>query len=426
MSDSDPNAVPAGANPSGASPRGRVESIDAFRGFTIFLMVFVIAVAAAGYRNLPQQGCWFGSLPVSTWLHAEAGWDLFAERMQERGLSANQIAALPEASLRNVGCTVTDLVAPFFVFIVGVCIPLSRSRRGRDWWRHVLSRTGMLIGAGVLYISLILGVSWWWGILQAIGAAYFMGAAVTKLPSWGRWAAIFGVLAFHGVMSHYTHWWLHFGETDRPFWTIGQIFGSWQKPLTVHCRPWVSISYGAMTMIGVLVGEAVASRESRRVVRQCLVTGFVFTLAGLAVHQFGLSTERVWLCFNKPDVTSSYAAFSSGVGALTFLLFYWLIDMRGVRLWASPLNVLGANALLAYFMQIIMRLAFRALQIEPLFSGQPNETLERWASAFSSPAWKSFLLDKAGYNGVAWGLIWTACLWLIIRWCNKRGVYWKL
>lgn len=408
------------------NPRQRVESVDAFRGFTILLMVFVIAVAAAGYRNLPHEARWFGSLPVSTWLHAEAGWDEFAGEMQERGLTPAETLALPEARLRNVGCTVTDLVAPFFVFIVGVCIPLSRSRRGGDWWRHVLSRTGMLIGAGVLYISLILGLSWWWGILQAIGIAYLMGAGVMKLPPWGRWAAIFGVLAVHGLMSHYTHWWLHFGETDRPFWTISQIFGSWQKPLTVHCKPWVSISYGAMTMIGVLVGEAVATRDSRRIVRQCLLTGAVFTAIGLAVHQIGLATGRTGLCFNKPDVTSSYAMFASGVGALTFLLFYWLVDMRGLKGWCAPLNVLGANALLAYFMQIIMRLAFRALQIEPLFAGQPNEMLQRWASAFDAPVWRAFLLDKTGWNGMLWGFIWTGCLWLIIRCCNKRGIYWKL
>ena len=205
-----------------------------------------------------------------------------------------------------------------------------------------------------------------------------------------------------------------------------QIFGSWQKPLTVHCKPWVSISYGAMTMIGVLVGEAVATRDSRRIVRQCLLTGAVFTAIGLAVHQIGLATGRTGLCFNKPDVTSSYAMFASGVGALTFLLFYWLVDMRGLKGWCAPLNVLGANALLAYFMQIIMRLAFRALQIEPLFAGAPSEMLERWASAFDAPVWRAFLLDKTGWNGMLWGFIWTGCLWLIIRCCNKRGIYWKL
>jgi len=47
---------------------GRLVSLDAFRGFTIAGMIFVIMVA--GYRNLPQTFPAFGSAPVSTWKHA--------------------------------------------------------------------------------------------------------------------------------------------------------------------------------------------------------------------------------------------------------------------------------------------------------------------------------------------------------------------
>jgi len=407
-------------------PRVRVESVDAFRGLTIFLMLFVIAVAAAGYYPLPQTMSWLDSLPVSTWNHAEVGWEQFAAQKKATGMTEEQVNALPEARLKNVGVTVTDLVAPFFVFIVGIAIPLSRSRRGKEWWNHVMVRTVMLIVAGVIYISLIMGLSWWWGILQAIGVAYFMGAASMKLPRWGRWAAILGILAFHMVMSRYVGWWLHFGDTSEPFWTIGQLHGSWAKPLTLHCRPWVSISYGVMTMIGVLIGEAVVGGRRSEITRSAIIVGVIFTLLGLIVHKIGLLTGEMGLCFNKPDVTASYAMFTSGVGAFTFLLLYYLIDVWGIKRWAYPLKVFGVNAFLAYFMQIIMRIFFRALKIEPLFAGQPNDTLTQWAGIFNSPAWSAFFLDKSGYNGVLWGLIWTFCLWLIILYCNKRDIYWKL
>jgi len=407
-------------------PRVRVESVDAFRGLTILLMVFVIAVAAEGYQPLPQTMSWFGSLPVSTWNHAEVGWERVAEGMKNAGLTDEQIHQLPEAGLKNIGLTVTDLVAPFFVFIVGIAIPLSKARRGREWWSHVLVRTVMLILAGVLYISLILGLSWWWGILQAIGVAYFMGAASMKLSRTGRWVAISALLSLHVIMSHYVGWWLQFGDTPEPFWTISQLHGSWAKPLILHCRPWVSISYGVMTMIGVLLGEAVAGGKRTEITRVAILVGVVFTLAGLALHTAGLYTGATEFCFNKPDVTASYAMFASGVGALVFLLMYYGIDVRGWKKWAYPLKVFGANALLAYFMQIMMRIFFRALHLEPLFAGQPNDMLRQWASLTTSSAWSSFLLDKSGYNGVLWGLIWTFCLWLIVRYCNKRDLYWKL
>ena len=406
--------------------KARVESIDVFRGLTIFLMVFVIAVGAGGYRDLPQTTSWLGSLPISTWNHADVAWERLVEEKEAAGLSHEQIEALPEAKLKNVGCTVTDLVAPFFVFVVGLCIPLSRSRRGAAWWHHVMVRTLMLILAGVLYISLILGLSWWWGILQAIGVAYFMGAASLKLPRWGRWTAIFALLAFHMGMSETVSWWLHFGETAEPYWRISQPDGSWAKPLMVHCRPWVSISYGVMTMIGVLLGEAITTRDRSQITAKALQIGILFTLLGYGVHKIGLATGHTGLCLNKPDVTASYAMFTSGVGALTFLLFYYIIDVGGYKKWAWPLKEIGANALLAYFMQILMRLFFRALHLEAFFAGKPNETLERWAAVFDWPAWSAFLLDKTGYNGVLWGLIWTFCLWLIILYCNRKNIYWRL
>lgn len=406
--------------------RQRIESLDAFRGLTIFLMVFVIAVAAGDYFPLPQTTSWFDSLPVSTWNHAEVGWEQFVTAQKGAGLSDEQIQHLPEARLKNVGLTITDLVAPFFVFIVGIALPLSRARRGAEWWNHVMIRTVMLIAAGIVYISLILGLSWWWGILQAIGIAYFMGAASMKLSPRNRWVAIFVLLAFHMIMSYSVDWWLRFGDTAEPYFTVGQIHGSWAKPLTLHCRPWVSISYGVMTMIGVIVGEAVAQGSRQAITKRALAVGVLFSLLGYAVHKIGLVSGITGLCFNKPDVTGSYAMISSGIGSFTFLFLYYVVDVWGYRRWALPLKVFGSNALLAYFMQIIMRLGFRALRIEPLFDGHANDTLTQWAGMVNAPWWSTFFLDKSGYHGVLWGLIWTFCLWLIILYCNKRNIYWKL
>ncbi|MCC6484030.1 MAG: DUF1624 domain-containing protein [Armatimonadetes bacterium] len=409
-----------------SSASGRLESIDLFRGFTIFLMILVIAVAAGGYKDLPQRGSWFGSLPVSTWNHAEVGWEEFVEQRKAEGLTDSEILKLPEARLKNVGCTVTDLVAPWFVLVVGMCIPLSRVRRGKQWRNRVISRTLMLIAAGVVYISLILSLSYWWGILQAIGVAYLMAALAMRLPLRWRLAAILVIAIFHTVMSRTFGWWLHFGDGSQPFWSVTNISGDWRRPLTIHCRPWVSVSYGVMAMIGTLLGEALATRDNRRITTAGASLALVFGGVGLATHQLGLMSGHTWLCFNKSDVTSSYAFFASGLGALVFLLFHHAYTAVGMRGWMLPLNVLGRNALLAYFMQIIMRLAFRALGLEPFFSGSVNDQLNSWASLCSSPHWKAFLLDKTGYNGLLWGLLWTVCLWLIIAFCNRRGWVWKL
>jgi predicted acyltransferase len=404
----------------------RIYAIDTFRGITIFAMIFVIAVAAGGYRDLPQDMSWFGSLNVSTWNHADVAWAQFVEQKLQQGYTQEQILNMPQAKLKDVGLTVTDLVAPFFVFIVGLCIPLSRARRGREWWNRVFKRTGMLIAAGILYISLILGLSWWWGILQAIGIAYLMGSASLKLSMRGRWIAIFAVLAFHLVMSASVDWWLNFGHNDQPFFRIDTLHGSMTRPLTVHCLPWTSIGYGVMTMIAVLLGEAVATREPKKIFRQGLLLAAIFMTLGYLIHKIALITGHPHLAFNKPDVSSAYAAFTAGLAALFFIFIYWITDIKNWKKWTFVFNVLGVNALLAYFMQVIMRLFFRALHIEDFFDGKPNPLLEQWAGLFDSPLWQKFLLDKSGYNGMLWGLIWTACLWGIIYFCNKKGIYWKL
>lgn len=406
------------------SSRVRIESIDAFRGLTIALMIFVIAVAAGGYPDLPQRASWFGSLPVSTWNHAEVGWEKFVEEKAAQGLTPQQIESLPEAALKNIGLTITDLVAPFFIFIVGLVIPLSKSRYGLDWWRHVFSRTIKLILAGVLYISLILGLSWWWGILQAIGIAYLLGSASMKLaPRW-RWPAVFFVLALHMALSQWVGWWLQFGHVSEPFWRISHPLGSWSRPLTIHCLPWVSISYGAMTMAGVLLGEAVVTGKRSVITRQSLLIAGTFMALGYAIHKTGLLLGHYSLCFNKPDVTASYALFTSGVAALVFLLLYYIIDVWKIRKWSWPLVEFGKNALLAYFMQIIMRIFFRALHLENFFN-QDNDALSSWAAILGGP-WDMLLLDKSGYHGIVWGLLWTLSLWAIIYFCNKKNIYWKL
>jgi predicted acyltransferase len=253
-----------------------------------------------------------------------------------------------------------------------------------------------------------------------------MGAASMKLPRRMRWIAVFGVLAFHAVMTEFANWWLQFGHTTEPFWRISDPLGNMAKPLIIHCLPWVSISYGAMTMIGVLLGEAIVTGERNIITKQSILIGAVFMGLGYAIHKTGLITGHTSLCFNKPDVSASYAMFTSGLGAIVFLVLYYIMDVWRKKKWAHPFVEFGRNALLAYFMQVIMRLFFRGLHLEYFFAGKPNDALLKWADVLNSPFWSAFLLDKSGYNGILWGLIWTICLWGIIMYFNRKNIYWKL
>lgn len=420
----------------------RLESLDAFRGFTILGMVFVIAIAAGQYwqeieNPLPQTMSWFGSNPVSTWFHSDVGFEIYTYTLEEQGIPPEQFEQTKEYQqayrIRQIGVTFTDLIAPWFVFIVGACIPLSRSRRGGDWWRHVGWRTFMLIFAGVIYIALVIKqLTWWWGVLQAIGVAYFMGAVLCKFPKGPpRWIIILAVAGFHLLMSSTTHWWTGaFEDIDAPFMTLTNPNGSALRPLLVHCQPWLSIGYGIMTMIGVLVGESLVTKDPQQIRNKCLLVGGSFVAIGYVIHQMGFILGRLELCMSKADVTTSYAFFTAGLGALCFLGFYWVMDVMKYKKWAWPLTVYGANPLLAYFTMIIMRRGFESLGVIDAFNRVPgNEFVHNWAIFFGSedsPAmWVYAFFAKGGYMGVFWGLVWCFLLWLIVLYFNKRNLYWK-
>lgn len=439
----------------------RIDSVDAFRGFTIFAMIFVIQVA--GYRHLPLTFPQFGSAPVSTFKHAgEDGepseWAFWegkptATKYREAKVVApaakgsydvvipaaegtttqtftgvavwaakplhpgeNIIAVQKDAAkpprFQGIGngCTFTDWVAPFFVFIVGVCIPLSRRRRGSDWWKHVGIRTLGLIIAGVIYISLILKLSYWWGILQAIGIAYFMGAASMFLPTLWRWVLVAVIAAFHGWATWHIPWWVEIGDKSKPFLTIMNLHGDALRPLTVHCTPWASISYGLCTIIGTFIGEALVTRNHRKVLIQCLAVGIICSGVGYLLH-------RTWAPMNKDFVSPAYTLFTAGLGAFVYLLFYAIIDIWGFRRWTMPLNVYGSNALLAYFMQPVVRVFVTALGLIFIFQTQMDSSGKPVMTGYGS---------KMGIYGVEAGLLWTMLLWLVVLICNRKKIYWKL
>ena len=368
------------APPQQIKQSGRIASIDAFRGFTVLAMIFVIQVA--GYTNLPLTMSWFGSPPVSTFKHA--------------GDAINAT---------GVGLTFTDLVAPFFVFIVGMALPLSKKRRGSDWWKHVTKRTFMLIALGVIYISLALGsanswggLSYWWGILQAIGIAYFMGAVSTQFPNWQRWIAVFVIAGFHLFMSMNFNWWLHLGNPNAGFWTIANLSGDPLRPLTIHCTPWASISYGVITIVGTILGDSLLTRSHKKIITQSIIIGVVFFIIGYLLHLY----DYPKFAMNKDNVTVSYALATSGISAFTFLIFYLIMDVAKYQKWAWVFIVFGSNALLGYFLQPIVRIFAYALGFKP------------------------YLIGLSGWYGMFIGLVWTAVLWAVLLWCNKRNIYWRI
>lgn len=306
----------------------RLQSLDAFRGLTVAGMVLV---------NNP--GSWSAIYPPLE--HAE--WH---------------------------GLTPTDLVFPFFLFIVGISITLALGRRvesggvNRELHLKIVKRALLIFALGLLLATfpfynfangewLDLSTVRILGVLQRIAVCYLIAGLIFIHTNWKQQAMIAAVLLF-------VYWALMtlinvpgcavttFDDKacnlaaylDRAILTENHI---WRSAKVYDPEGILStIPAIATTLAGVLCGHWLRRKNDGDRDDYQKVSAIFF---------FGVSLTMIgWLWslafpLNKALWTSSYVVFTAGL-ALCFLGFcYWLIDLKGYRRWAKPFLIFGVNAL---------------------------------------------------------------------------------
>ena len=286
------------------------------------------------------------------------------------------------------GWTPTDLVFPFFLFIVGVTTHLSlsaRTARGDDASavrRQVLRRGATIFALGLLLnwipfyqsgaiaghahpsfgdrlLERLLDLRAM-GVLQRIGLAYVAAAALTWRASARRVAATVIVLlvgywmamtllpvpgelgtgaALLGAPGHTMAAWADRVTLDWTRWGLGNHLrdgGAFDPEGVLSTLPAI-----ATTMLGVLAGRWLGTHAP--------VAGRLRALsaAGLAALAIGAAWGLAFP-INKNLWTSSYVLFTAGAAALVLCAVAWLMDVRGWRTWARPLVVYGSNPMVAF------------------------------------------------------------------------------
>ncbi len=306
----------SGSASSSASAPGRMPSVDALRGCTVAAMLLV---------NNP--GNWSHIYPPLK----HAAWH---------------------------GWTITDLIFPFFLFIVGVSLALSLGgkldrgegdRRGAD--RAAMRRGVLMRGLRVLLLGLALNALAWWlldrpalrwpGVLQRIGLCIALaGVIVTLIRGRRLGAVIAALLVAHAAL-------LIAGGTLVPeldlssrvdAWIFGPHGYRWDPRTGLGRDPEGLLStVGALatTLLGVALGSALRAGQAQRV----LLAGAVLAAIGWGLDAIGA------MPINKALWTPPFVLWTGGLAAMALAISHWLVDVQG---WPAVGRPFGVNAIAAY------------------------------------------------------------------------------
>ena len=339
----------------------RIASIDIFRGLTMAVMIFVNE--EAGVRGLP----WWT-------YHAHRDWNVM---------------------------TYVDMVYPFFLFIIGLALPIAiraRLKKGPSrlaLWRHVLLRSASLIVLGLILANAdkmdtaSSGLSGsLWGLLGLTGGvlywnsypetqrfrSLFKGLRILGLllllfvyaifrritpaghVAWidGSYPEILGLIGYTylsvAILYIPTRRWLW-----APLaWFVGLValcavatlqWLNFPNTLPLYYWPFSNGSWAGMTMAGVVasvifLGDHRWKTPNQRI-RLAVVFAILNLIAGWLLTPLGISKIRA---------TPTWCLYSNGAAVLCFALLYWICDVKKRTGWAFWVQSAGSNTLLTYLL----------------------------------------------------------------------------
>ena len=365
-------------NDSPSKTDNRLVSLDVFRGITIAGMVLV---------NNP--GTWSNIY----WPLEHAEWD---------------------------GWTPTDLVFPFFVFIVGVAIPLAFGRRmesggsKRDLYMKIIRRTLIIFALGIFLNGLPyfqLSTIRIPGVLPRLAVCYLFASLIflnTKVRT--QIIVTLALLVIYCLVMTHSH---------APGFAPGDlskegslasfvdrvIFGPhiWKQGKVYDPEGILStIPAIATALFGVLTGQWLRTNKSQyEKVTGLFVAGAGCVVIGWCWNPFFPINKALW--------TSSYVFFTAGLALQFLALCYWLIDIRKYQRWSKPFIVFGVNAIALYVGTGVMA---RLLGVIKLPWGGETISLQGWIFQKLFAPWASPINASLTY-AIIFVLLWLGLMWIL-------------
>ena len=355
------NPIAKAPSTSGTIAAPRVVSIDIFRGLTMAVMIFVNELS--GVQGLP-------------W------WTYHA--------------------LENVDVmTYVDMVFPFFLFSVGMSLPLSVSQRLKrnpslpSLWVHVLLRSAGLLALGLILANaekadparmIMSGNSW--ALLGILSMALYLNVYVEskRFPAYSKVLRIVGLVGvvilfalFRRTAPNGNAAWIDpsypeilgligysylatailYIPTRRWKWAPAVWFALlvalcvfstakilvFPDRLPLYLWPFGNGAMACMIMAGVVTSTIFlgGGRRPSPLRAMTIAAGFaILTLvAGKIFTPLGISKIRA---------TPTWSLYSIAASVLLFTLLYWVCDVKRQTRWATLVQPAGANTLTTYLL----------------------------------------------------------------------------
>lgn len=353
----------------------RLASLDAYRGFVMFLMLAEVLSLGAVAAALPGNHVW-------------------------------EFLAFHQSHVEWVGCSLHDLIQPSFSFIVGVALPFSIAARtskgqttGQMTW-HAFRRALILILLGVFLRSTSSDQTRWTfeDTLTQIGLGYgflfllgLRGIWVQVLAFLVILVGYWGAFALYPLPTADFDWsqtgvapdWEHNAAGFAAHWNkntnLAWAFDRWflnlfprEKPFEFNGGGYATLSFIptlATMILGLIAGEVLRLDWKRwqKVLGFVLVGGICLGAAwALNEYQICPSVKRIW--------TPTWVLASGGWCLLLLAGFYTVIDWIGLKAWSFPLAVIGMNSIMAYCMAALWE-GFVSRSLHTHFGHAPFEIL---------------------------------------------------
>jgi predicted acyltransferase len=329
------------------------------------------------------------------------------------------------------GCTPTDLIFPFFLFIVGVSITYAMSSKKADPQAHsktilkAAKRAAILFGLG-LFLSLYpkiftepinaLANVRIPGVLQRIAIVFLISSIIFLKNSEKNIMRIAGgILILYWIIMTF----IPVPGTGYANLEKGTNLGAWiDRSILTEAHLWKSAKTWdpegllstlpaiASGLIGVLVGAFLRRKELEDgyKVSWLFSTGLMLFIGGMIWSlQFPL---------NKSLWTSSFVLYTGGLATMILSFCYWIIDVNKYQRYTLPFVVYGKNAITVFFLSGLLP---RTLNMIKLGNGDGTKV------GLQSLLYTNFF--STNFSPINASLAWAIaqiCFWFIILYIMYR------